>query len=71
MSIPQFRHNRNRVQTGIFGQRGRNDLQRLGECLEAVRFFALEGLSMLREESREVDFGCATTHYQGPFVVSP
>ena len=49
--IPQFRHNRNRVETCIFGQSGWDDFESLGERLEAVCLLALERLTVLRKFS--------------------
>ena len=41
MLISQLSNDLNRVQTGILGECGRDDLERFGEGLETVCFFAL------------------------------
>lgn len=47
--VPQLGDDGDGVQTGVLGKSGGDDLERLGECLEAVRLLALERLGVLRE----------------------
>ncbi len=59
MPVPQLGDDRNRVEPRVLGERGRDDLERLGKRLKAVRLLALEGLAVLREHARNVDLGRA------------
>lgn len=61
MPIPQLRHDRNRVQTGVLSESGRDDLESFGKGLEAVGFHAFEGLAVGCEETGDVDLGGAAT----------
>lgn len=64
VSVSQFRDNRNRVQARILCQSRRDDLERLGECLETVRLFTLQRLRVLREHTRQVDLWRAASDNQ-------
>jgi len=64
MPVPQFSHDRDGVQTRIFGKCCRDDLESVGVSLEAVCFHAVQGLRVLGEESGYVDFGSASTTNQ-------
>jgi hypothetical protein len=59
--VSQLSNNGDRVQTSVLGERGRDDLQRLGEGLETVGLFTLEGLSVLCQQSGDVDLRCASS----------
>lgn len=61
VTVPQFGDHGDRVETGVFGEGGRNHFERFGVRGEAVGFHALEGLGVLREEAGDVDFGGTTT----------
>lgn len=47
MSVPQLGDHGDGVQSGVLGQSGGDDLERLGEGGEAVGFHALERLRVL------------------------
>jgi hypothetical protein len=46
MSIPELRNNGDGVQACVFGQSGRDDLERFGESGKGVAFESFEGLSV-------------------------
>ena len=47
----------NRVETGVFSEGRWNNLERVCIRLETVRFHALQRMSIVRQESRNVDLG--------------
>jgi hypothetical protein len=49
MLVAQLGHNGDRVETRIFGERRRDDLEGFCERLETVGFLALERLGVLGE----------------------
>ena len=65
MTVAQFSDDSDGVETSVLGKGGRDDLESIGVGLEAVRLHSLEGLCVLREEARDVDFRGTSTTDQG------
>jgi hypothetical protein len=63
--VPQLGDNGDRVQPRVLGQRGGDDLERLGERLERVALEALKRLRVGCEEARDMDLGRATAGDDG------
>jgi hypothetical protein len=66
MSVAQLGDDCNGVQASVFCQSVGDDLESVCVCLEAIGLHSLEGVSVLREQSGYVDFGCTTTSNQRP-----
>ena len=64
MPVSQLGDNGDRVQSGVLGERGRDDFERLSKGLEAVRFLASQSLAILSEQSRDVNLGCTSSRDQ-------
>lgn len=63
--VAKLGDDRDGIEAGVLGERRRDDLERVGEGLEAVGLHALERLRVLREQTRDVDLGRATSDDEG------
>ena len=64
MSIPKLSNDGNRVKTGVFSKSCWDDLKCICVSLETVRFHALQRTSVVRQQSRNVDFRRSSTSNQ-------
>ena len=55
VTIAELGDNRDGVEPSILGECRRDDLERVGVRLEAVRLHASQGLGVLRQHARDVD----------------
>src|SRR6266851_3184080 len=60
VTVAELGNDRNGVEPSVLGERRRDDLERVGICLEAVCLHAGQGLRVLRQHARYVDLWCAT-----------
>lgn len=69
MPVSQLGNNSDRVQTGVLGERSRDDLERFSKCLETIGLFASQRLAVLGEQARNVDLWSPASGDQGPAYI--
>lgn len=66
VSVPQLGYRGDRVEPGVLGQRGRNDLQGVGVGAHAVRLHAAQGAGVLGQAQGQLDLRGAAARDQSP-----
>jgi len=63
--VPQLGDDGDRVESSVLGEGGGDDFQSLSEGLETVGFHSFEGLTVLSEETGDVDLGGSSSDDEG------
>lgn len=64
--VSQLGDDSDRVQTGVLGERSRDDFERFSKRLKTIGLFASQRLAVLGEQARNVDLGSPTSGDQCP-----
>jgi hypothetical protein len=65
MPVSQLGNDSDRVQTGVLGERSRDDLERFSERLETIGLFASQRLAVLGEQARNMNLRSPASGDQG------
>ena len=65
MPVPQLGDDGDGVESSVLGEGGGDDLESLSEGLETVGFHSLEGLTVLSEQTRDVDLRGSSSDDEG------